>query len=247
MKNVSLKNKENSVNRMEVIMNKKERAIHEVDRLKIEENVKRGKGSENILEFSIRLNDIITERKLHQKDLAEKMGVSGSTISDYRNGKQEPRLAYLKLLADSLDVSTDYLLGRNESKDMSIDNAKISDRLGLSSDAIKTIEAYQKSKKSKQPFYSELIDAFNELVTSPQLLTILVNIVNYNNSYKKNAMELRDKDIQEWNKNFEVESGSISQTYNTEIYYNQSVALFNIQQDIIEFVKNNAKEKYDGK
>lgn len=61
--------------------------------------------------FSIRLSEILEERDLKQKQLAEKIGVTEVTISRYINAEREPRPGILVNIAKSLDVSVDYLLG----------------------------------------------------------------------------------------------------------------------------------------
>ena len=57
------------------------------------------------------------ERKvkgLSQLDLAQKLGVVQHVVSRYENNIIRPSLEVLVLLADILEVSTDYLLGRQD-------------------------------------------------------------------------------------------------------------------------------------
>jgi transcriptional regulator with XRE-family HTH domain len=51
-------------------------------------------------------------RGLNQKQVAERVGISPSIVSRYELGRGEPRLSVLRRLADVLDVTTDFLLGR---------------------------------------------------------------------------------------------------------------------------------------
>jgi transcriptional regulator with XRE-family HTH domain len=51
--------------------------------------------------------------KLTQKQLAEKLGVSDSTLSYWERGDFEPDSESLLKLANIFDVTVDYLLGRN--------------------------------------------------------------------------------------------------------------------------------------
>ncbi|UOO43816.1 helix-turn-helix transcriptional regulator (plasmid) [Priestia megaterium] len=52
------------------------------------------------------------ERKgLNAKEAAELIGVSRSTWSLYESDKRTPSVDTLKLIAENLEVSTDYLLG----------------------------------------------------------------------------------------------------------------------------------------
>lgn len=49
-----------------------------------------------------------------QEDLAKQVQVSTQAISLIETGKTEPRATHVRLLADALKVSADYLLGRTE-------------------------------------------------------------------------------------------------------------------------------------
>ncbi len=51
---------------------------------------------------------------LTQTEMAEKLGVSKSTISMYENGNREPDFETLEKIADFFNVDIDYLLGRTE-------------------------------------------------------------------------------------------------------------------------------------
>ena len=61
--------------------------------------------------FSLRLAEILEERDLKQKQLAEQIGVTEVTISRYINANREPRPGILVSIAKALNVSVDYLLG----------------------------------------------------------------------------------------------------------------------------------------
>ena len=62
-----------------------------------------------------RIREARKAKSLIMKELAQKIGVTESTISMYETGKREPDLETLVRIADVLDVSTDYLLGRSAS------------------------------------------------------------------------------------------------------------------------------------
>lgn len=51
---------------------------------------------------------------LTQAEMAEKLGVSKSTISMYENGNREPDFETLEAIADFFNVDIDYLLGRTD-------------------------------------------------------------------------------------------------------------------------------------
>lgn len=54
------------------------------------------------------------ERKLSQQELGNKIGLARNTICQYESGNRIPDVSTLILLADFFDVSTDYLLDRDE-------------------------------------------------------------------------------------------------------------------------------------
>jgi transcriptional regulator with XRE-family HTH domain len=62
--------------------------------------------------FQDRLRFAREARKLTQAELAEKSGLQPSAVSHFETGGRSPSFDNLKRLADALDVSTDYLLGR---------------------------------------------------------------------------------------------------------------------------------------
>lgn len=55
-------------------------------------------------------------RKLSQKDLAEKAGISRASIANYELGTSEPGINALKAIADAFGMTTDELLGRSDLK-----------------------------------------------------------------------------------------------------------------------------------
>jgi transcriptional regulator with XRE-family HTH domain len=61
-----------------------------------------------------RIKELRTEKKIGQKELADYLGVGVSTLSQYETGKREPNNEALNKLAEFLNVSTDYLLGRSD-------------------------------------------------------------------------------------------------------------------------------------
>lgn len=68
------------------------------------------------MDFNIRLENLIEEKNVSQKQLAIDLHVSKSTINGYITGYREPDFAMLTRLATYLDSSTDYLLGLSDEK-----------------------------------------------------------------------------------------------------------------------------------
>lgn len=53
-------------------------------------------------------------RGMNQVELANRIGVTKQSVSNWENDNIQPSIDMLSRLADSLSVSTDYLLGRND-------------------------------------------------------------------------------------------------------------------------------------
>lgn len=64
--------------------------------------------------FGERLAQLRKSRKLSQYELADRLGFSRGQVANYEQGKREPDYATLQKFADFFEVSTDYLLGRND-------------------------------------------------------------------------------------------------------------------------------------
>lgn len=59
-----------------------------------------------------------TASGLTQVEMAEKLGISRSTIGMYETGAREPDFETLELIADFFNVDIDYLLGRTDKTTM---------------------------------------------------------------------------------------------------------------------------------
>lgn len=64
----------------------------------------------------MRIQEARERKNMRQKDLASRLGIAPNTLSQYETGKREPDFETLKRIADALDTSTDYLLGREDTK-----------------------------------------------------------------------------------------------------------------------------------
>ena len=65
--------------------------------------------------FGKRLKELRLERQLTQEELAKELNVSPSTISLYESGNREPSSVFIVAVARYFHVSSDYLLGLQES------------------------------------------------------------------------------------------------------------------------------------
>lgn len=65
-------------------------------------------------QFIERLNSILQKRNLSQADLSKMTGIRSSSISDWLNGKYEPKQDKIAIIADALNVSPVWLIGYDE-------------------------------------------------------------------------------------------------------------------------------------
>lgn len=61
--------------------------------------------------FALRLNELLIENEISKRELAKKIGVSATSISDWSMGKILPTAENVYLIAEYFNVSADYLLG----------------------------------------------------------------------------------------------------------------------------------------
>lgn len=66
----------------------------------------------NLSNFGETLKEMLNERNLTAKDFAKSINVSAPTITRYIRGERMPDINILILIADALNCSTDFLLGR---------------------------------------------------------------------------------------------------------------------------------------
>jgi transcriptional regulator with XRE-family HTH domain len=78
--------------------------------------------------FSKRLSAARHMRGLSQSDLASKAGLQQVAISFFETGRRSPSLGNLKRLADALEVTTDYLMGRSDFAEVPVEIVSKSSR-----------------------------------------------------------------------------------------------------------------------
>ncbi|WP_432408864.1 helix-turn-helix domain-containing protein [Wukongibacter sp. M2B1] len=70
--------------------------------------------------FNERLRELRKDSDMTQAQLGELLNISHSTINRYESGMHEPDINAINKLANIFEVTTDYLLGRTNIKEMSI-------------------------------------------------------------------------------------------------------------------------------
>lgn len=64
--------------------------------------------------FGEMLAELRQDRGMTQKELAEKMHLASSSISNYETGQRSPGAEFICMAADLFGVSADYILGRSD-------------------------------------------------------------------------------------------------------------------------------------
>ena len=102
---------------------------------------------------------------LTQQQMADKIGVSRSTIGMYENGEREPNFETLELIADTFNVDMNFLLGKKSSTEVIPtayylnDEAKdMAQFLYENPDYKVLFDASRKVKKEDIAFVKEMID-----------------------------------------------------------------------------------------
>ena len=90
------------------------------------------------------------EKKLTQEQLAEKLGVTDRTISNWENGKNMPDLSLFKPLCDELDISINELMSGEEIDDKYYLNT-------LEENIVNMVSDIEKSKKKKKKIIVGLV------------------------------------------------------------------------------------------
>ena len=68
-----------------------------------------------------RLSDARSHAGLEQAELGRRIGIPASSISHFEAGRRKPSLNSIYKIAEALDVSTDYLLGRTSDRAAHLD------------------------------------------------------------------------------------------------------------------------------
>ena len=112
------------------------------------------------MEFSERLKDLRKQAGLTQVGVAEKLGISQPAYASWERGVKKPTQDNLVKIAQTLNVSVDYLVGNSEEKIDELDNIELLFRMnskGLSDDEKKVFkkELIEFMEERKKTFYKE--------------------------------------------------------------------------------------------
>lgn len=166
----------------------------EVDVFAIGENVKASNGSEERRRFAISLSTLLASKGIGQKQLAEQVGMTEASISEYCTGKKDPKLTTIVRMAAALGVDCNRLL-----TGVDAEYKEISETTGLSQKAIDNLR-----RCSHNPCFLRfsMIEVFNHIIEANNFTDILFQIAvaldccyagtAWNNHARGNGIELDD-------------------------------------------------------
>ena len=124
-----------------------------------------------VMDFTTRLEDLLNQRQITKIAFLNDLGYSKNAISEWRNGVTRSYMNKIDQIADYLDCSIDYLLGRAEQEGISAAPTPM-----LEADALKIAQMYsQLNDENKEK-------AMN-LMTSLKALDEYAREVEYIGSY----------------------------------------------------------------
>ena len=84
-----------------------------------------------------KINTLLAEKNLNQKDLAKELGVQDNVVSYWCKGTRKPNYTQIIQMSNIFNVSSDYLLGITETQTRDKDLQYICDYTGLNEETVK--------------------------------------------------------------------------------------------------------------
>lgn len=131
------------------------------------------------------LNELLAEKGILQKELAEHIGVTPNTVSYYLSGDRCPDIDKIIEIAKYLNVSTDYLLGITDVKSTDTELQSVCNYTGLSENAIQTIKTYYNLTKQFAEETIVILDSNFDKKTfsNPKIVFEIFNFFISNSSF----------------------------------------------------------------
>ncbi|MDD7218889.1 MAG: helix-turn-helix domain-containing protein [Clostridia bacterium] len=92
-----------------------------------------------------RMFEIMKKKNIKSVDIANKLGISKSVISNWKSRETNPPAEYIVPICELMGVSIEFLLTGKERKDLSEEESKI-------------IEAYRKADPAEQGVIKKILD-----------------------------------------------------------------------------------------
>ena len=179
-----------------------------------------------------RINTVLAEKNIKQKDLASALGVTDNTISYYVSGKRIPNTEQIIKISKFLNVSSDYLLGLTDepSNNPKINNIKA--YTGLTENSIEFLHSLFCDLKEYNSYISNGGEAKNELTARYEYSGYLLHFLN-------DAFACEEiKEVSKYAKKYIDAVSNNLYTYDTPFRSEEEdVAMFRYQNMCIELLK----------
>jgi transcriptional regulator with XRE-family HTH domain len=96
--------------------------------------------------FSKRLQELMIEKNINQKELAKGVDTSQQAIQQYIAMESAPKMEMFVAIADFFEVSCDYLLGRVETRTLDVNVQNVVNKYGLRESSLKKLERLVEEK-----------------------------------------------------------------------------------------------------
>lgn len=139
--------------------------------------------------FSARLKELRQESGLTIEEFASEVGVSKSSVGYYENQNRLPDLATAARMADVLNVTTDYLIGRSNARTQAPKLKNICDYVGLSDKSVEMLARLKKENPKRSALINILLEQAADDITDDYELdgeyegSILNAVCRYLNRY----------------------------------------------------------------
>ena len=119
-------------------------------------------------EFSQRLRELRTNKKISQQTMSRKLGLAEATYGTYETSRYLPPVDTLSALADYYNVSTDYLLGKTDDR---YSENEGTDKLDFSDECMDRLVDISKNETQKK--------ILEDIITGKDFVKLLSYIEEY--------------------------------------------------------------------
>lgn len=145
--------------------------------------IKNAGGDKTLIAFSARLEQLLVDNDLTQKEFGEKIGISTGAVSYYIRALKTPSILLLQTISETFNVSADYLLGITDTPTLDENIQMISKYTGLSQRAIEYLKKLKSDKTIDKRIHSQLnikkIYALNNIIIYDSIYDFLDLIGDY--------------------------------------------------------------------
>lgn len=140
--------------------------------------------------FPQRLKSLRLEKKLTQQNMADFLGITRQGYAKYEKGMSEPDNKTLDKLANYFNVSTDFLLGRTNKKELNENVIVAGQKVTLSPEELQLFEELKKHPVLFHDLTSDPENKIKELIKLYKMKKILLEEENV--EYGEGFGELED-------------------------------------------------------